>query len=201
MAGNDAVGDVLQQHGFTGTGRRNDQPALAETDGGHQVHDAGGIIVRLIFEIDFAFGIKRGEVVEQDFLAGHFRVFIVDGLDLEQGEVALRFLGLPYLSGNRIARSQVEPADLRRRHIDIVRPGQVVVARRSQKPESVRQDLQRTHAVNRPVFLDLGLQQGKNQFLLAHTGCPFDFELLRHLGQLTDFHFLQFTDIHKNHSA
>ena len=41
MAGNDAVGDVLEQHGFTGPGRGHDQPALAKTDGRHQIHDPG----------------------------------------------------------------------------------------------------------------------------------------------------------------
>ena len=37
----------------------------------------------------------------------------------------------------------------------------------------------------------MGLQQGKDKFLFAHPGCPFDFEFLRHLGQRGDAPLLQ----------
>ena len=36
------MGDLLQHGGFAGLGRRDDQPALAQTDGGEQVDHPGG---------------------------------------------------------------------------------------------------------------------------------------------------------------
>jgi len=43
MIGRDRVGDGLQQHRFTGTGRGNDEPALPLADGCQQVHYPAGI--------------------------------------------------------------------------------------------------------------------------------------------------------------
>ena len=42
VVGGDGVGDVLQEHGFAGAGRGDDEPALAHADGGHEVHHPGG---------------------------------------------------------------------------------------------------------------------------------------------------------------
>ncbi len=110
----DAVGNALQQHGLTGPGRRHNQPALAEADGRQQVHDPRGVVFRIGFQVDLVFRVQRRQVVEKDLLPGHFRIFIVDRLHLQQGEVALGFLGLADLPGNGVTGPEVEPPDLRR---------------------------------------------------------------------------------------
>ncbi len=66
----------------------------------------------------------------------------VDRLDLQEGEVALALLGRADLALDRITRAQVESADLRRRHVDVVGAGQVVVVGRAQEAEAVGQDLE-----------------------------------------------------------
>ena len=48
-----AVGKHCKQHGFARARRRDDQPALAEAHGGQQIHDAGGIIFGIGFQVDF----------------------------------------------------------------------------------------------------------------------------------------------------
>ena len=45
MIRGDRIGDGLQQHGFAGAGRGDNQAALALADGREQIHDAAGEIV------------------------------------------------------------------------------------------------------------------------------------------------------------
>ena len=42
----DAVGQILEQHGFTGAGGGDDETALAHAHRRHQVHDPGRKVVR-----------------------------------------------------------------------------------------------------------------------------------------------------------
>src|ERR1700687_4381505 len=83
MVGGDGVGDVLQQHGFAGAGRSDDQSALALADGNQHVHDTGAHVVAHGFQFEPLLGIERGEVVEQDLVAGLVGRLEVDGLDLD----------------------------------------------------------------------------------------------------------------------
>ena len=126
----DAVGDILQEHGLAGPGRGHDEPPLALADGGHEVHDAGRVVVRIRLQTQALVGIKGGQIVKEDFIPGDGGVFEIDRLHLEEGEVALPFLGGPDLPRDGVAGAQVEPPNLGGRHIDVIRPGQVVVIRR-----------------------------------------------------------------------
>ena len=103
VAGNNGIGNCLQQHRFTGSRRGYDQPPLTKSDGYHQIHDAGGKIIGIDFKIDFAFGIKGGEVIEKDLVSGHFGVLVIDSLDFQKCEISFRFLRLPNLPRNSIA--------------------------------------------------------------------------------------------------
>ena len=110
----DRVGDRLQHHGLSGAGRRHDQGALTLAQGRHQVHDAGGEVLRVGLELDFFLGVERREVIEEDAFLAAGGGLEVDRLHLDQGEVTLAFLGRPYLPGHRVAGMQVELPDLRR---------------------------------------------------------------------------------------
>ena len=66
----------------------------------------------------------------------------VDRFDLDQGEVALAFLRRADLTRDRVAGMQIELADLRGRHVDVVGTREVVVVGRAQEAEAVGQDLE-----------------------------------------------------------
>ena len=196
MALDDGVGDGLQQHGLAGARRRYDEAALTEADRHHKIQNARGVVRGVGLEVHLAFGIKRGQVVKKDLVAGDLGVFVVRRFDFEQGEIALGLLGLPDLARNGVAGAQAEPPDLGGRHVDVVGAGQVVGAGRAQEPESVRQNLQGSLPVDHPVFLYLVLQQSEHQLLLAHVGGAFDVEALGHLHEFADFFLFEFGDVH-----
>ena len=176
-------------------------PRWPFAEGGHEVHDSGGVVVMSRFELDAAQGIQRSQVVEENLLAGNLRVLVVDQLDLQESEVTLRVLWRPDLTGNRVACSQIETPDLGRRNINVVGTGQVVRVRGSQKTKAVRQDLQNAFPVNQPVSFRVGLQQGKDEILLVHAGGALDGEIPGHGRQFIDLHFLEFNKIHTEFSV
>src|SRR2546426_255394 len=133
------LGERLKHHGLAGPGSRHDQPALALADRGDEFHDAGAVLVRIVLQIDPLLRIERGQVVEQDLVAGDFGVLVIDLLDLEQGEVPFALLGRADLAGHDIAGSQVEASDLGWGDVDVVRSGEVVGVGSPKKSEAVRE--------------------------------------------------------------
>src|SRR5690606_11510167 len=57
MVGQDGVGSVLEQRGFSGAGGGYDESALAFADGGEEVDDAGGVVVGVKFEVQALGGV------------------------------------------------------------------------------------------------------------------------------------------------
>ena len=55
----DGASDILQENGLTGTRRSEDDTALAFTDRGEQVHDAGAVFRFVPFEVDLFFRVNR----------------------------------------------------------------------------------------------------------------------------------------------
>jgi hypothetical protein len=108
------VGDILQENGLTGPGRGDDQAALPLADGGKHIHDPGGEILRIPFQFELLLGVKRRQVVEEDFVPSRFGAFEVDGIDLEEGEILFPFLGRSDLTGNGIPGPEAEATDLGR---------------------------------------------------------------------------------------
>ncbi|MNQ93013.1 hypothetical protein D3C85_1084570 [compost metagenome] len=155
----DALGDVLQQHGLTGLGRRHDQATLAFTDGGCQVqHTGGDVFGRAVAPLhaQTLVGMQRRQVFEQDLVADVFRTVIVDLVDLEQREVTLALFRGSDLAGNGIAGTQVEATDLARGDVDVVRAGQVGAVCATQEAEAVGQDFQ--HTVAKDILTTLGVR-------------------------------------------
>ena len=115
--------DGLQQHRFSGPGSRNDQPTLAFADRGREIHHTGTIFFTVELKDQTLFRIERRQVIEEDFVARHFWIFIIDLLDLEQRKVPFALLRRPDLPGHNVAGAQIETPDLRGRDIDIVGTG------------------------------------------------------------------------------
>ena len=144
MVGGDGVRDVLQQHGLAGARRRHDQRALALADRRDDVDDARRQILLgriLVLHLQPLVGIERRQVVEVDLVAGLLGVLEIDGVDLEQREIALALLRAADLAVDGVAGAQAEAADLRGRDVDVVGAGQVVRLRRAQEAEAVGQHL------------------------------------------------------------
>ena len=70
-----------------------------------------------------------------------FRILEIDRIDLEQREIAFVLLWTADNAFDRVACAQTKFADLRRRNINIVRPGQIIGIGRTQEGEAVRQHL------------------------------------------------------------
>jgi hypothetical protein len=146
----------------------------------------------VLFALDVAFeqhvlgGVQRRQVLEQDLVLRGLRRLAIDAVDLDQGEVALAFLGRADLAFDGVAGAQVEAAHLARADVDVVGAGQVGTLGRAQEAEAVGQDFQ--HAVAEDGFALAGfvLQQRVHQVLLAQPVGVFDVVGGRHLQQLAD---------------
>ena len=155
------------------------------------------------FHVQAVLRIERRQVIEENFVAGHFGVFEVDGFDLDEGEIALAVLGRTHLAGDGVAGAQIELANLRRRDVDIVRARQIVVFRGAQKAEAVRQAFQDAFAEDEAVLLGLRAQDLKNQLLLAHAAGAGDRQFLGDFRQVGDVFLFQFSkaNTHSPHTS
>ena len=125
----DGMGDVLQQHGFTGPRRRHDQSALALAERRDDIDDPTGTIFHGRIgqlHIEAAFRIKRGQIVKVNLVTSRFRILEINRRDFQQRKIAFAIAWTADLAFDRITRTQPELPDLGRRHIDIVRSGQIV---------------------------------------------------------------------------
>ncbi len=182
MIGGDRVRDVLQQHGLAGARRRNDQRALALADGRDDVDDARRQILPgriFVFHLQPLVGIERRQVVEVDLVLGLFRILEIDGVDLEQREVALAVLGRADVAFDGVAGAQAEAADLRRRDIDVVGAGEIVRFRRAEKAEAVGENLDDAFADDVDFLRGELLEDREHQLLLAQGAGVFDLMLFR----------------------
>jgi hypothetical protein len=95
----DRVGDGLQQHRLAGARRRDDEAALALAERRDEVDHAptmcsGSSPAMLLVRVE------RRQVVEEDLVARSLGRFEVDGLDLDEREVALALLRRANLAGD-----------------------------------------------------------------------------------------------------
>ena len=120
MIGQHAFGHLLQQDRLAGPRRTDDQAALTEADRHDQVDHAHGDFVGARLQHHALIRVQRRKIVEEDLLRQLVRVLIVDGLDAEQGEIALVFLRRPDLARHGRSRAQSKAANLARRDVNIV---------------------------------------------------------------------------------
>ena len=192
MIGGDRLGDVLQEHRLAGARRRDNQGALPLADRRNDIDDARREILSgriLNFELQALVGIERRQIIEVDLMPGLLGVLEVDFVALEQREISLPLLRASNGAFDRVAGSQPQAPDLRRRHINVVWTGEIVGVSRSQEGEPVLQDLDHPLADN--LDLDAGqlLENRKHQLLLAHDRRVLDVVLLGE-GQELGWRFL-----------
>src|SRR5439155_18862210 len=117
-------------------------------------------------------GIERREVTEENFVARDFRALKIDGFVFDQREIALAVFWRAHLSGDGVAGAKVELANLRRRNIDIVRPGKIVVFRSAQESEPIGKAFEDTFGENQSVLFGLRAEDLEDQLLLPHAARP-----------------------------
>ena len=144
MIGGDGLGDVLQEHRLASARWRDDERALPLADRRHNIDDAGRQILSgriLDLELQALVGIERRQIVEMNLVPGLFRIFEVDRIALEQGEVPFPFLRTADDALDRIAGPEPQPPYLGRGYVNIVGPREIIRVGRAQEGESVLQDL------------------------------------------------------------
>ncbi len=170
MVGGDRVGDVLQDHGLAGARLRHDQPTLAFAERGHDVDDAPREVLAvrpLGFHLHPLVGIERRQIVEMDLVALLFGIVEIDGVDFQQGEIALALLRAPDLPFDRIAGAQAKPSYLAGADIDVVGTSQIVGVGRAQEAEAVQQHLDHANAGDIDVTGRQLLEDREHELLLA----------------------------------
>ncbi len=192
----DGVGEILEQNGLARARGGHDQPALALADRTQEVHGPGGQVVRVVLETDPLHRVERREVVEEGLVARLLRRLEVDGLNFQEGEVALGVLGRPHLAGDGVAGAEVETADLGGRDVDVVGARQIVVVGGAEESEPVRQHFEHTLGEDEPVPLCLSLQDLEDQLLLAEAAEPLHAKLLGDIVQLGDVLVFEFGQVH-----
>ncbi len=204
VIGGDRVRDVLQQNGLAGARRRHNQRALAFADRRDDVDDAGReVFLGRIFEFHLQplVGIKRRQVVEIDLVARLLGVLEIDGVDLEQREVALAFLGRTDMAFDGVAGAQAKAADLAGRDVNVIGPGEIVGFRRAQEAEAVGQYFDDAFADNVDLLRRELLEDGEHQLLLAHGAGVFDLVLFGERQQLGRGFGLEVLEFHFPHGG
>ena len=195
MVGGDRVSNGLQEHRFTGAGRRDDEAALALADGGEHVHDATGEVIAGGLELQALLRIERREVVEEDLVTRLFRRLVVDGVDFDEGEVAFAFFGGADLAGDGVAGAQVEAADLRGRDVDVVRAGQVVVLGGAEEAETVGQAFEDALREDEAALFGLRLEDLEDELLFAQAGGAHDAHAFGDVVEPLDGHVFELDEV------
>ncbi len=142
MVLDDGVGELLEEDGLARLGRRDDEAALTHADGTEDVHHPHREVAVFALELDAPLGVAGPQVVERDTVLRLLRLVAVHHFDLQQGEVALPFLGRPHLTHDRIPGAQIEALDLARGDVDVVGPVQVIPVGTAQEAVTFGQDLE-----------------------------------------------------------
>ena len=184
----DGLRDLLQQRRLAGLRRGNDQPALTLPDRRHQVGEPHGQRAAAVLQADALGGIDGRQVGEIPAADGDAGLVVVDRLDVEQRAETLVVAGLSRNAADLVAGLQVETADLRRGHVDIlVGRQEVVEAQEAETAFRQLQDAGLLHAafLERRALFRVG-------FRLLRLRGLFLFSLFVHAGQeLHDLFLLQ----------
>ncbi len=183
----DRLGHVLQQDGFAGTRRSDNQRTLALALRADQIDYAGRLVLDrrvLGIEVEPLVGIERSEVVEIGPVADRVRIVVIDLEQLGQRKITLAILGRANFAFDRIAGPQAPLADLIGRDVDVVRSGKVVCLRRTQEAETILQHLDRADTEDLLAIFRNLFQDREHQVLTTHRRCALDLVFLSHGDQL-----------------
>ena len=141
MVGGDGVGDLLENGGLAGAGRRDDEAARAFADGSDHVYDARLDEVGSGFQPELFDGVDAREVLEADRFGVFGERHVVDRLDeLELGTAAA--MGRLERAGDEAAFAQEAFLDAVGRNEDVRGFGMEMVVGRPKEAEAFLGDFQ-----------------------------------------------------------
>src|SRR5688500_4399085 len=101
-----------------------------------------------------------------DLMTRFVRILEIDRVHLEQREIPLALFGTPDLPLHRITSPQREAPYLRRRHINVVRPWQVIGVWGSEEAEAVLQYFNNPFADDLDLIVSKTFQNTEHELLL-----------------------------------
>ena len=115
MIGSDALGNILQHHGFTGFRWRDNQTALSFSDRCRHIYYTSGQVFGTTiahFQSQTLIGKQGCQAFEGNLVLGIFRRLKIDLGDLKHGKVTFTIFRWSNLAGDGIAGAQAEAANL-----------------------------------------------------------------------------------------
>ena len=197
----DGVGDVLQKHRLTSARRRDDETALTLANRRQHIDDARRVVAVIVFEPEPLVWIQRRQVVEHDLFALVIRGVAVYAIDLEEREVTLAVFGGTNLTFDGVAGAQAEAANLRRRNVNVVGTGKVVVVGRAEETKAVGKRLKNAITEDLASVRGVMTQDLEDQVLASHARDILDVEPLTHVDQLGHLFALQLSQVHRVRSS
>ncbi len=171
-------------------------PRWPRADGREQIHDAAADVLADGLHLDALLRIERREVVEEDLVARLLGRLEVDGLDLDQREILFALVRRADVAADGVAGLEVELANLGRRHVDVVRPGQIVVVRRAEEAVAVGQNFKDALGEDVALFFALCLENLEDKVLLAESARARNLKRARNAAQFRNVFFFEFGDGH-----
>ena len=138
---------------------------------------------------------KWGEIIKKNFFESFVRIAEVYFFNFQEGVITFAFFRWANLASYSITCTKIEPPDLGRGHIDIIRSRQIVIIRCAEKSKTVWQCFQNTCSINDTFAPCLCLQQSEKQFLSAHAVGIFNVILTGNFYKRIYIFFLKFNQI------
>ena len=184
MIRSDGISNGLQQHRLAGPRWSDDQAALSLAYRCQQVCDpTAGIFVNRL-HLDAFLRIERGQVIEENLVPCLFRRLEINRLDFHQGKIFFPFMRRTHVAADRIACLEIEFTDLRGRDVNVVRPREIVIVRRTKKAVPVGKDFKHPFGKDVTFFFALGLEDLEDKILFSEAAGARDFEGARDAAEL-----------------
>ncbi len=197
----DRARNILQQHGFAGARRSDDQRALALAQWRDDIDHPRALVldgrVERV-ELELLVGIERGQIVEIDPVADRIGLVEIDLGNPGEREITFAILGCANFSFDRIAGAKAEFANHIGRNVNVVGTRQIIGFGTAQKAEAVVQNLDRAHAHDLGPSLGPDLEDREHQILLAQRRCALDAHFFGHCDEFDGGFLLEVLEMHEN---
>jgi len=189
-----AVGNLFQDGGLAGLGRRDNEPTLAAPDGNNQVDQAGSQDVAVSLQVKALIGEYRGLVFKTGAVARLFGVYPVDAFHLDEAPVLFGFARRAHVTDHKVTRTHFITPQLRLRDVDIVFADGV--ARRAQEANALAHDFEDAAAHLHALLGGFRLADAQDEGLFFQAVCVRHVEFLAHSAQFGKRFVFKFENVH-----
>jgi hypothetical protein len=192
----DGVRDLLEQDRLARARRRDDEPALTLPDRRHDVDHAHAQVAVFRLEAQARVRIARAQRVERNARLREIRLEPVHARHAQEREILLPRLGRANLPLDLVARAQVEALDLRRRHVHVVRTGEIAPVLAPEKAVPFRKDLEHARGAERHAGVEQALPDAQDQLGFGELLGVLHLQAVGHALELRERLPLEFSDFH-----